>query len=163
MQQEHLSGLLGLGLKYAKRQRVSEQFFATLNAWITRHLISIQREDSAYFIFLLEYLVMAWDFDKEPVLDRIISAAERISEEVTEQVMTIADQLRQEGRQEGMQQGMQQGMRQGELNLVMHLLNKKFGALSPAQRARLSALSAGELLALSERVLEVQQFNELFN
>ncbi len=60
------------------------------------------------------------------------------------------------GRQEGVQIGRQEGMRLGEAKLLIRLLSRRFGNLSPSQQERIAALSLEELERLGEALLDWQ-------
>ena len=62
-----------------------------------------------------------------------------------EVVMTIAEQLRQEG--------LQQGVQQEALQLVVKLLEKKFGSLTESRQRRLAGLPVSELESLAEGLI----------
>ena len=63
--------------------------------------------------------------------------------------------------QRGIQQGIQQGEIKGELKTVLRLLTHRFGALTPEIEARISALQAESLDALSVALLDFKQLSDL--
>jgi len=68
---------------------------------------------------------------------------------------------RQEGRQEGVQIGRQEGVRLGEAKLLIRLLSRRFGNLSPSQQERIAALPLEELECLGEALLDWQSSTDL--
>jgi hypothetical protein len=60
----------------------------------------------------------------------------------------------QEGRQEGRQEGIQLGLQQGERSLVLRLLSRRVGALSPELLSKVETLSLLQLEALGEALLD---------
>jgi predicted transposase/invertase (TIGR01784 family) len=87
----------------------------------------------------------------------------RVYQEAKAEGEQIGEQRgRQEGRQEGLQEGLQEGRQegeslgllQGERNLVLRLLPRRVGALSPDLVAPISTLSLPQLEALGEALLD---------
>ena len=60
---------------------------------------------------------------------------------------------RQDGRQEGRQAGRQEGRQEGEADLLLRLLELRFGPLADALRERIRSANAEALLLWSERIL----------
>ncbi|MBJ7899141.1 MAG: DUF4351 domain-containing protein [Cyanobacteria bacterium RI_101] len=69
----------------------------------------------------------------------------------------------QEGRQEGLQEGRQKGLLEGESLLIVRLLSKRFGALSPEMVARIRGLTVSQLEQLGEALLDFQSLADLDN
>jgi Domain of unknown function (DUF4351) len=67
----------------------------------------------------------------------------------------------QEGRQEGRQEGMQLGLYQGERSLVLRLLSRRIGDLSPDFISRVEALSLPKLEMLGEALLDFTGSDDL--
>lgn len=67
----------------------------------------------------------------------------------------------QEGRQEGRQEGMQLGLYQGERSLVLRLLSRRIGDLSPDVISRVEALSLPNLEMLGEALLDFTGSDDL--
>ncbi|MCO6439692.1 MAG: DUF4351 domain-containing protein, partial [Nitrococcus mobilis] len=66
-----------------------------------------------------------------------------------------------QGLQQGRQQGLEQGLQQGEAAVLIRQMERKFGALSEAQRRRIEAADAETLLTWSERILVAQSPDEV--
>jgi len=64
------------------------------------------------------------------------------------------------GRQEGEQIGQQKGEQLGEANLIVRLLSRRFGALSPEQISQVRSLSIPQLESLGEALLDFQELGE---
>ncbi len=81
-------------------------------------------------------------------------------------IMGLASVLREEGRQEGVQQGMQKGMQEGmqkgALQLLMRLLEKKFGVISPDLLAKLEQADETQILLWSENILTADTLGAVF-
>ena len=80
--------------------------------------------------------------------------------------MTWADKLRQEGFEvgvrEGIKEGEEKGKKEGKRDLVLHLLERRFGPLPPATVKRVRALtSTEELSRLAARVLDAPSLEDL--
>ena len=69
--------------------------------------------------------------------------------------MTIAEQLRQEG--------LQQGVQQEALQLVVKLLEKKFGSLTEWRQRRLAGLPVSELESLAEGLIGDSSLEDVFD
>ena len=61
---------------------------------------------------------------------------------------------RQEGEQKGRQEGEQKGRQEGELNLIIRLLNRRLGVVTPNQENQIRSLSLPGLEALGEALLD---------
>jgi len=70
---------------------------------------------------------------------------------------TFASRFEQQGIKKGFQQGIQQGLQQGkqagEAEVLLRLLQRKFGPLSESQRRQVAEADPDTLLAWAERVL----------
>jgi hypothetical protein len=63
---------------------------------------------------------------------------------------------------QGMQQGREEGRQEGELIIVRRQAIKRFGTLPDWADQRLTTLSAAEIEALSDRLLEAKTVEDLF-
>jgi predicted transposase YdaD len=68
---------------------------------------------------------------------------------------------RLEGRQEGRQEGQLEGRQQEAANLVLRLLSRRFGELSPELRVRISNLPLSVIEDLSEALLDFSSLDDL--
>jgi hypothetical protein len=68
----------------------------------------------------------------------------------------------EQGIQQGLQQGLQQGRRLGEAEVLLRLLECKFGLLTEEQRRRIEEADADTLLVLAERVLTAETIHQVF-
>lgn len=88
--------------------------------------------------------------------------AEEGHEEVATMETTWADKLRQEGIEIGVRRGMEEGKEEGKRDLVLDLLEHRFGPLSDATVKRVRALTSSEELSrLAARVLEAPSLDDL--
>ncbi|NJL28838.1 MAG: hypothetical protein HC897_13575 [Thermoanaerobaculia bacterium] len=69
---------------------------------------------------------------------------------------------RQEGRREGWLKGLKAGLLKGKAATLLRLLEKKFGDVAPAIRARVEAAGEDQLLAWTERVLTAVDLEQVF-
>ncbi|MGB7415982.1 MAG: DUF4351 domain-containing protein [Thermosynechococcaceae cyanobacterium] len=67
----------------------------------------------------------------------------------------------QKGIQQGLERGLERGLEQGERALVMRLLSRKVGALSPADVAAIEALSFEQTELLGEALLDFERVEDL--
>jgi predicted transposase/invertase (TIGR01784 family) len=68
---------------------------------------------------------------------------------------------RQKGRQEGEQEGRQKGRQEGELTLILRLLQRRCGELTPTMQERLARLDLPQLEALGEALLDFRGVTDL--
>ncbi len=69
----------------------------------------------------------------------------------------------QEIKQEGREEGLEEGLEAATFNLVMRLLSKRFGKISPKIRSSISDLSLPVLEDLSENLLDFNNVDDLIN
>ena len=69
----------------------------------------------------------------------------------------------QEILREGEQRGRQEGRQEGERSLILKLLTRRVGDLSPEITAQVEALSIDRLEALGEALLDFSQRQDLMN
>lgn len=67
------------------------------------------------------------------------------------------------GIQKGIKQGIKQGIQKGEVKLVIRLLNRKFGEISPHLTQTIRQLSVEQLENLGEALLNFQTEEDLTN
>jgi hypothetical protein len=67
----------------------------------------------------------------------------------------------EQGRAEGIEQGRAEGMQQERLHLVLRLLTRRCGALTPATETRIRQLSLGQLEQLAEALLDFTGTDDL--
>lgn len=58
---------------------------------------------------------------------------------------------------------MQQGMQQGEANIVIRLLTRRCGNLTPSQVKKVRSLSLSQLESLGEALLDFHNLSDLDN
>lgn len=75
---------------------------------------------------------------------------------------TLAEYLGEIGREKGVQQGIQQGRQLGESELLLRLLNRKFGIIPTHYRKKIEQADANTLLIWGERILEAQNIEDIF-
>jgi predicted transposase YdaD len=67
----------------------------------------------------------------------------------------------QEAKEEGIREGRKEGKQEGELNLVLRLLPRRIGALSPEFVAQIGTLNLPQLEALGEALLDFSRPSDL--
>jgi predicted transposase YdaD len=67
----------------------------------------------------------------------------------------------QEVFQEGQQEGRQEGRQEGETGLVLRMLTKRYGLLSPAQQEQIRGLNIEQLESLGESLLDFTEISDL--
>lgn len=76
----------------------------------------------------------------------------------------LAEGLRQgleQGLEKGLEKGLEQGLQEGERNILVRLLQRRFGPLGDAQRARIQAATSAEMEAWSERLFDASTAAEI--
>ena len=63
--------------------------------------------------------------------------------------------------QEGVQQGEQRGLQQGEVQLVLRLINRRFGQLDRTLEEKIRSLSVEQLETLAEELLDFSTVEDL--
>ena len=85
-------------------------------------------------------------------------------------IMSIAERIRLEGYSEGLSQGLQQGLSQGphlvqnlgQVNALLRLLQKRFGAIHVSLAERVKWARKVDLDAWTDRVLDAKNLAEVF-
>jgi predicted transposase YdaD len=67
----------------------------------------------------------------------------------------------QRGREQGLEKGWEQGLKTGELEITLRLLQRRCGAITPSQEARIRALPLPQLEALAEALLDFKGADDL--
>jgi predicted transposase YdaD len=70
---------------------------------------------------------------------------------------------RQQGMQEGKQQGMQEGKQEEGIFLILRLLKRRFGDISPDLTSEIRQLSVKQLENLADALLDFQELTDLVN
>ena len=67
----------------------------------------------------------------------------------------------QQGLQQGLLQGIQQGQRQSAATIILRLLNRRLGALTPTGIKRIESLSVTQLETLTDALLDFSTMSDL--
>jgi predicted transposase YdaD len=65
--------------------------------------------------------------------------------------------------EQGIEQGIERGIEQGERSLILRLLTRRIGEVSPNLRSQIQSLSLKQLEALGEALLDFSQPGDLAN
>lgn len=76
--------------------------------------------------------------------------------------MTGAQQLINSGIEQGRQEGIQKGTLKGERLVLIRLLERKFGVIPRKYLSQLDKFNSDALLDLSEKFLDAQSLEDLF-
>ena len=92
----------------------------------------------------------------------------QFEEEQTMPYLTTGERIgykrgKQEGRVEGREEGRVEGRVEGEQRLILRLLSRRFGELSPQVRARVESINLTQLEALGEALLDFTNIDDLNN
>jgi predicted transposase/invertase (TIGR01784 family) len=80
---------------------------------------------------------------------------------ITLQQTRVYREIKEEGVQEGEQRGREQGREEGEKSLILRLLTRKVGELSPEVRQRIETLPLEQLENLGEALLDFTSMTDL--
>ncbi len=67
-----------------------------------------------------------------------------------------------EGLQEGRKKGLQEGKKEGEVALLLRMLSRKYGTLSPSLEERIRAAEGAQLLEWGDRFVTASSLDEIF-
>ncbi|RCJ42755.1 hypothetical protein A6770_07715 [Nostoc minutum NIES-26] len=100
---------------------------------------------------------------EEPEQQQNISACVEVLASLKFDRQLIRQYLREDIMQEAplYQEIIQEGMKRGKLELVLRLLNRRIGAVSPALQSQIQGLSITQLDALSEALLDFSAQSDL--
>ena len=94
--------------------------------------------------------------------NQLWSEFKQFEQERTMRYVTTGERIGYErGIQEGRQEGIQEGRQEGELTLILRLLKKRYGELSPELHQRIQSLSLNQLEALGEALLDLGSMADL--
>ncbi len=122
---------------------------------------STRRTLLAQFLILSGLRSLAQQVEEEahrmPILDDILD-----HEVIGPAIRKGLAEGRSKGRAEGRSEGRAEGRSEGRQEIVLRLLERRFGSLSPSTRDRLFTLSADELDDLAVRILDALSLESLF-
>lgn len=119
--------------------------------------IDDQKVQLEFLEWMLRYTYQARD-DREEYIDRGLDALE--NENGRRMAVTIAERLRQEGRLEGRLEGKLEGRKEGRDELILKLLKKRFGHLSPAIKRKLSESGVDVLDRFGESIFDFESLED---
>ena len=73
----------------------------------------------------------------------------------------VYQEAREEGEQRGLKLGEQRGLVKGQATMLLRLLNRKFGQISPSLRGKVNKLSAKQLENLAEALFDLETIADL--
>ena len=89
----------------------------------------------------------------------------KLSRQEIETMFTYSDlkqtRVYQEAREEGELRGEQRGLVKGQATMLLRLLNRKFGQISPSLRGKVNKLSAKQLENLAEALFDLETIADL--
>lgn len=112
-------------------------------------------------IALFSYLASQLEAPRE----HFAAAAALIHQDARTMGKTIADQFREEGFQKGLElaeRRHQEGKSDGSAEVLLRLLWRRFGTVSPATEQRLRNASSAQLLDWAERLLSAERIDDIF-
>ncbi len=119
-------------------------------------------DDQEGLVMVLSYTLEVGDLPVEELRDLL---AAEVGPRAAEVVMTTAEKLIQQGIEEGLEKGLEQGVEQGRTeerrDLLLRLVESRFGEPSPSQIERIRSASAGELGQWIDRLLTAGSLDEL--
>ena len=89
----------------------------------------------------------------------------KLNRQEIEAMFTYSDlkqtRVYQEAREEGELRGEQRGLVKGQATMLLRLLNRKFGQISPSLRGKVNKLSAKQLENLAEALFDLETISDL--
>jgi predicted transposase YdaD len=73
----------------------------------------------------------------------------------------VYQDAKEEGEQRGLKLGEQRGLVKGQATMLLRLLNRKFGQISPSLRGKVNKLSAKQLENLAEALFDLETIADL--
>jgi predicted transposase YdaD len=126
---------------------------------ISRRIEEEASADDARTLWTATYILMGLRYD-EALTRQLLREVRAMRESVTYQ--SILAEGRAEGRVEGRLEGREEGRAEEARALLLRLGTRRFGPLSPEERAMLAALEQPEALeTLADRLLDVASWQEL--
>ncbi|MCB9766144.1 MAG: Rpn family recombination-promoting nuclease/putative transposase [Alphaproteobacteria bacterium] len=99
-----------------------------------------------------------------PVLKQLSGPV--LGDRTEEFVMNVATTIRDLGRKEGLREGRTEALKEArrlQVRVLVSLLERRFGAVSPAARARVEAADLDTLTGWTERILSVESIDALLS
>ncbi len=152
-----ITALARLSLWCLRHAREPWELVDRLGAWVDL-VREVRRAPHgvAALVLIMRYIFLTNEPGKpEELVARLLAA---VGEEGKEEIMTAADQLMERGREQGLKQGLELGRRE----MLLDLLRERFGVLSGAVIARVTAAGLVELQAWSKRVLTAPGLDDVF-
>ncbi len=150
-----------LTMRYARNEADPDGFKAAFRALIDAarddpHKVSVVEASARYL----------YDVSDRLGVGDIVEMAQTLADpEARETIMTLTEKLkamgREEGVQQGMQQGIQQGMRRSRVEVLVNLIQLKFGAPDPATTARIERADIEHLDRWIARILTAESLDAL--
>jgi hypothetical protein len=97
-----------------------------------------------------------------PELTDLQEVRTMLAERVKEWTQQWRDEGWEEGRNEGRNEGRKEGRKEGGAQLLVHLLERKFGPLDATVTARIAQADAEQFLVWAERVLTADRLEDVF-
>jgi predicted transposase/invertase (TIGR01784 family) len=148
-----ITALARLSLWCLRHAREPWELVDRLDAWVDL-VREVRRAPHglAALVLIMRYIFATNEPNKPEELVRRLLAA--MGEEGKEEIMTAADQL--------MERGREQGIKLGRREMLLDQLRERFGALSDAVVAQVTAAGVTELQAWSKRVLTAPALDDVF-
>ena len=151
-------------MKYIFREDLNDRLSGILGLLSD---LSEKRTGMEYIETVLKYIVNGAPTDNINYEDLKAAVNKALPHKGDDIMLTIADTLREQGIRQGMQQGMQQGMLEEARDMLMQLLEERFGLLSTSIVSQIKAIEEREVLkSLFKQALRVQSldgFKELLS
>ena len=75
----------------------------------------------------------------------------------------VYQDAREEGEQRGLKLGEQRGLVKGQSTMLLRMLGRKFGQITPSLRGKVNKLSAKQLENLAEALFDLETISDLNN
>ncbi len=85
-----------------------------------------------------------------------------LEERIKEWEKELIEKGVQEGIKRGVKEGIEKGIEKGEADMLLRLLEQKFGEIPPGYRHRIDDADSAQLLAWAKRILTVETIDDVF-
>jgi predicted transposase/invertase (TIGR01784 family) len=132
-------------------------------------IVSRPKESETYARGIVDRIQTQTDLQNQVIIELVSTVMvykfPELSWEAIEAMFGLSElkqtRVYQQALQEGRQEGRQEGEQVGEARIVLRLLSRRIGELSPKVRSQIQSLSSQQLEVLSEALLDFSQLSDL--
>lgn len=157
---------------FAMARAAAEDFLDRLVSWQAELRLVFGSRDPDRLASLMRYTLHVHRHTEPAIVRQHIAAV--IGPEHEDAMLSVADQLIQEGFEKGIEKGIEQGLKKGirkgreqgrtqeRRNLLLRVLDRRFGAVPAQIAARVAAARRAQLECWFDRALDAASLDEVF-